>query len=218
VAFGRRGVDVTDILTTVAWPVATVGCIVFVCIFFRKQFAALLDRTTSLGKEGLKTSPPTGQATQELDKLKQAQQLMEALTSPVIREREDLIHQELKAKGLEDESETAKVLIRYLATAQLIVTFEELYRVIFGSQIFLLRTANENRAAGLHKSFVQRHFSNVQEMFAPTFQQWTVENYLHFVLNSRLLIDDEDFYRISNLGVEFLEWIVKVGAPEQKGL
>jgi hypothetical protein len=206
-----------DILKVIAWPIVGGTCFVFACIYFRQHVAALLDRTTSVGKEGLKTSPPTGQTTQEIDKVKQARELVEALTSPVIREREEGIQQLLKDKGLQDDNETVKVLVRYLATTQLIVMFEELYRIIFGSQIFLLKTANENRAAGLSDKFVQDHFAHVQQLFAPNFEQWKTDNYVHFLISSGLLLKDGDFYRITNLGVDFLEWITKIGAPERKG-
>jgi len=207
-----------EILKVVAWPVAVIGCFVFACIYFRKQMCALLDRTTSVGKDGLRASPPTGQTTQELDKVRQAQQLVEALTSPAIREREDLIRKELKERGLEEATETEKVLVRYLATTQLIVAFEELYRIIFGSQIFLLKAANENRAGGLSEAFVIEHFANAQRYFAPTFDQWKPENYVNFLLTSGLLIKTGSSFAISHLGVDFLEWITKIGAPERKGM
>jgi hypothetical protein len=206
-----------DFIKAIAWPAVVVGCFVFACIYFRRQVSALLNRTTSIGREGLKASPPTGQATQEIDKVRQAHELVEALTSPVIREGEEAIRKELKDKGLEDNSETVKVLTRYLATTQLIVTFEELYRVIFGSQIFLLKAANENRAAGLHEQFVKDHFSHVQTLFAPAFDQWTAEAYVHFLLTSGLLLKESDVFRITDLGVDFLEWMIKIGAPEKKG-
>ncbi|MBN2266907.1 MAG: hypothetical protein JW725_01015, partial [Candidatus Babeliaceae bacterium] len=66
-------------------------------------------------------------------------------------------------------------------------------------------------------NFVQEHFVQVKQLYAPTFDQWNTENYVHFLITSRLLIKDADFYRITNLGVDFLEWITKVGAPERKG-
>ncbi len=142
-----------EILKIVIWPAVTIGCVIFACVYFRKQLSALLDRTTSVGKDGLRASPPTGQTTQDIDRVRKAQELVEVLTSPVVREREELIRKELKEKGLEDQSETVKVLTRYLATTQLIVAFEELYRTIFGSQIFLLKAANENRAGGITDCF-----------------------------------------------------------------
>ncbi len=207
-----------EILKIVIWPAVTIGCVIFACVYFRKQLSALLDRTTSVGKDGLRASPPTGQTTQDIDRVRKAQELVEVLTSPVVREREELIRKELKEKGLEDQSETVKVLTRYLATTQLIVAFEELYRTIFGSQIFLLKAANENRAGGITDDFVTEHFENVKRMFAPTFDQWKSENYIRFLLISGLLTRAGQSYGITNLGVDFLEWITKIGAPERKGL
>ena len=52
----------------------------------------------------------------------------------------------------------------------------------------------------------------------PAFDQWTAENYSRFLFSSQLLVRDGDQYRITHLGVDFLEWMVKVGAPEKKGL
>ena len=101
-----------EILKVVCWPIAVLGFLIFVCVFFRRHVAAFLDRTTSIGKDGLKASPPTRQVVQELDRTKQAHEIMEALTSPVIREREDAIRKELNEKGLEESSETVKVLTR----------------------------------------------------------------------------------------------------------
>lgn len=205
-----------DLVKAIAWPVGVVSCFVFACIYFRSQVSGLLNRTTSIGKEGLQTSPPTGQATQEINKVRQANELVEALTPSVVREREEAIRKELKDKGLDDNSDTVKVLTRYLATTQLIVTFEELYRVIFGSQIFLLKAANENRAAGLHEQYVTDHFAHVQKLFSPAFDQWAAPAYVHFLLSSGLMLKDAAFFKITDLGVHFLEWIIKIGAPEKK--
>lgn len=207
-----------ELLKVLIWPGAVVVCVIFVCIFFRKHVAALLDRTTSLGRDGLKTSPPTGQATQEIDKVNQARELVDELTSPVIREQEDQIYKILKDKGLAENSDAVKVLVRYLATTQLIVKFEELYRIVYGSQIYLLKASNENRPGGLLKGFVENHFSQVQKVHAPAFDDWNADSYVKFLLSSNLLLKDGDFYKITILGVTFLEWITRVGAPEHKGL
>jgi hypothetical protein len=47
-----------DLVKSLAWPVVIGGCFIFICIFFRKQIGALLSRTTSVGKDGLKALPP----------------------------------------------------------------------------------------------------------------------------------------------------------------
>jgi len=206
------------IIKALAWPVAVLAFFIFVCIFFRKHVATLLDRTTSVGKEGLKTALPRGQSTQEIDRLKQSQELVEALTSPVLREREELIRAELMKRGLDESGETVKVLIRYLATAGLINTFEELYRIIFGSQIYVLKSANENRASGVSEEFIDQHFNHVCQLFAPTYNAWNRDQYMDFLLKSNLMVRDAGFFKITNLGVEFLGWITRIGALEKKGL
>lgn len=206
------------IIEVLAWPIAALVCFIFACIYFRRHLAALLDRTTSIGKEGLKTTSPTSQSTQEVDRLKQSQELVEALISPAVKERENLIHAELNKRGLDDSGETAKVLIRYLATANLIIIFEGIYRIIYGSQILLLKSANENRVSGLSKESIDQYFAQVRQTFAPFFDKWTVDGYLNFLLTSNLLIQDSGFFKITILGVEFLEWMTKIGAIEKKGL
>jgi len=206
------------VLKALAWPLTVAACFAFACIYFRKQVVALLDRTTSVGKNGLKTSGTTGQASQEIEKLKEAQELVEALRPPVLKEREEQIRRGLKEKGLDVEGQTVNVLIRYLATTELIAIFEALYRIIFGSQISLLKAANENRAGGLPHSFVQDHFVHVRDKFSPAFDQWEVETYMRFLLSSRLVLRDAEVYRITDFGVEFLGWMVIIGTAEGKGL
>lgn len=206
-----------EILKIAVWPIAVVACFVFACIYFRRQVAVLLDRLTSVGKDGLKVPPPTGQTSQEIDKVRQAYDLVEAFTAPVIHEREVAIRKELKEKGLDDTNQAVSFLIHHLAIAKLINTFERLYRIIFGSQIFLLKIANENRT-GLHDQFVKDHFVQACQMFSSVYDRWTVETYIQFLLNEQLMVKDGEFFRITNLGIHFLEWVASVGAPERKGL
>ena len=207
-----------EVLRIVVWPAVVVSCFVFFCLCFRSQVSALLGRTTSVGKDGLKAFPPTGQTPIDATRLEQAQEPFEVLISPAIKEREELIRSELRDKGLHENTETTKVLVRHLATANLVLVFEECYRVILGSQILLLKAANVQRATGIAEDDLADYFVEVQEQYAPTFDEWSVDNYIAFLLASTLMVEESASYKITNLGVEFLEWIIKVGATENKGL
>lgn len=208
-----------DITKVINWPLIVLICFVFFCIFFRKQIVLLLNRTTSVGKDGLKTSLATVQSSREIDKLKQPQEelLADVLASPTLKGREKLIRKELKEKGMDDTGDTVKVLIRYLAMAQLIVNFQEIYRIIYGSQISLLGIANENRAKGISIGIVKTHFVTFQQMFKPIFDQWEVDTYMQFLLSSNLVNKEAQVYRITEFGVEFLDWLVKTGLPDKTG-
>lgn len=210
--------EVLDLLTVVRWPVAAVLLGVIGFILFRKSVVSLLDRITSVSREGLKTSAPTGQIAPDTENVSRARELIDVLASPVIKETEARIKNDLKERGLDYQSETAQVLTSHLAATQLVVFFEETYRIIFGSQIFMLKIANQNRADGVSFDDIAAHFKNLQQVHSPAFDKWTTDTYVSFLLSSSLLTAREDRYRVTNLGVEFLQWMAKNGIPEGKNL
>jgi hypothetical protein len=202
------------LLEAMKWPGVVLALALLVIFLFRAQLAVFLSRVTSIGKEGLKTGPVTGQQTQP-DRTKQAQELMRALDSAALVEQERVIKADLEKRGLEHTGETVDVLVRYLAQSQLAVAFEEVYRVIFGSQIYILKRANENRV--LNRTVIEGHFRHTQTLF-PEFADWDVDRYMSFLLTRGLLQRTGDDYLITTLGTEFLGWMVRIGAGEYKPL
>jgi len=140
---------------------------------------------------------------------------MRALDSPALLEQERLIKADLQKRGLEHEGDTVDVLVRYLAQSQLTVIFEEVYRLIFGSQIYILKRINESRA--LKRSVVEEHFRYTQTLF-PVFADWDTDRYMLFLLGRGVVVFANEEYIITTLGMEFLAWMIRVGATEGKGL
>lgn len=204
----------TALVNVLKWPVVFLAVALIVIFLFRAQLAIFFSRVTSIGKEGLKTGPVTGQESQP-ERAKQAQELMRALDSIALVEHERLIKADLQKRGLDHTGETIDVLVRYLAGSQLAVAFEEVYRIIFGSQIYILKRANESRV--LSRTAVEAHFRHTQTLF-PEFADWEVDRYMSFLLTRGLLQGSGDDYAITALGTEFLAWMVRIGAGENKPL
>jgi hypothetical protein len=202
------------LLDVLKWPVVALAVALVMIFLFRAQLATFFSRVTSIGKEGLKTGPVTGQQTQP-DRAKQAQELMRAFDSAALVEQERVIKADLERRGLEPTGETIDVLVRYLAQSQLTVSFEEIYRLIVGSQIYILKRANENRV--LKRPAVEEHFRHTQTLF-PAFVDWDVDHYMSFLLTRGLLQHTGDDYIMTTFGVEFLAWMVRIGAGEYKPL
>jgi hypothetical protein len=202
------------VLDAVKWPVVFLAVALVVIFLFRAQLATFLSRVTSIGKGGLKIEPVTGQQTQP-DRSKQAQELMRALDSAALLEQERVIKADLEKRGLEHTGETIEVLVRHLASFQLAVVFEEIYRLIFGSQIYVLKRANESRI--LSRASVEEHFRNTQTLF-PGLADWDVDHYMSFLLTRGLLQRVGEDYAITPFGTEFLGWMVRIGAGEFKPL
>jgi hypothetical protein len=202
------------LLDTLKWAVVVVTLALVVIFLFRAQFSVFLSRVTSISKAVLKTGFVTDQQN-EPSRSWQVQELMRAFDSAALLGQERTIKADLEQRGLEHTGETIDVLIRYLAQSQLIVIFEEIYRIIFGSQIYILKRANENRV--LNRTVVEGHFQHTQTLF-PQFAEWDVDRYMSFLLDRGLLQRTGDNYFITLLGQEFLGWMVRIGAAEYKPL
>jgi hypothetical protein len=140
--------------------------------------------------------------------------------SNTVKELEVTILSDLSSKGLDVTSETAEVLSRHLAYTQLALEFEQVYKVIFGSQIILLKKLNQNRVDGRNKEFIDNYFSDVKLRFSEIFKDkgWDTDQYLSFLLGRLLITIVNGKYHITDRGVDFLSWLIKSGQDEDKYL
>jgi len=82
------------------------------------------------------------------------QQLLDVIgSSVVIAEIEGRIKNELSERGLNTDGDTVKILIRHLAGTQILLSFEQIHSLIFGSQVFLLKKLNEVAGQGIQYKF-----------------------------------------------------------------
>ena len=135
----------------------------------------------------------------------------------VVSENEDLIKKDLLGRGLESDSDTAKVLIRHLAVAQSNLWFETVSHTIFGSQIQLLKHLNETRTKVTFE-FLENYFNSVRGRFAEL-AEWSTERYLAFLINYNLIIKHEtNLYELTVAGNEFLMIMAKSGTKDNNPL
>lgn len=206
-----------DILQAITWhQLAFIFAIVFI-FAFRQPLSELIRRTTKIGKEGL-TAGAAPEAQREKSDPEAVQQLLDAVgNSIVIADIEGRIKNDLKEKGLSAEGDAAKVLIRHLAGTQLLLSFEQIHNLIFGSQIYLLKKLNEVAGQGRPWQFVTDHIDHVKQMY-PELADWSYEQYLEFLYGRHLIVRHGDTLHITNLGVEYLTWIARNGRRENNPL
>ena len=147
------------------------------------------------------------------------QELLDAIgSSIVLQDLESRIKSDLIERGLEVKGDTIIVLIKQLAAARILLSFEQIHNLIFGSQIFLLKKLNEVAGQGKPKEFIDSHYQHVQELFSDQLGGWTLEQYLSFLLGRLLITIADNTYHITNFGVEYLTWIVRNGRREDNPL
>lgn len=206
------------IIKAIDWPHLAFLFAVFFVLLFRKPLFGLISRITSIDKSGIKASQ-TPEAQREKQKKESVQQLLLAIgDSIVLQDIEGRIRADLKKKGLETEGDTIKVLIKHLAGTKVFLEFEQLHNLIFGSQIILLKKLNEVAGQGKPIEFVENHFENVKGLFPEQLGDWSLEQYLAFLVRRLLITTKGNISHITNLGVEYLTWMIRNGKREDKPL
>lgn len=207
-----------EILNAITWHhLAFVFSLVFIAMF-RQPLSELIRRITKIGKEGV-TAGSVPEAQREKSDPEAVQQLLDIVgKSIVITDIEGRIKSELKAKGLNIDGDATKVLIRHLAGTQLLLSFEQIHNLIFGSQIFLLKKLNEVAGQGRPLIFVTDHIDRAKNLYSAGLGSWSYDQYLEFMYGRLLIVRHADQIHITNLGVEYLTWIARNGRRENNPL
>jgi hypothetical protein len=184
---------------------------------FRKPISALLNRTHKISKEGIQTLPQqTQQRPETFEKKTVVQELKEAFDSVTLREHETSIRRDLDQRGLKNEQETIDILIRHLAAAQIARHFEFVNSSIWGSQINLLEHLNGSLEGELNENL--RVFYDQAGLTPPISEEYPFERYLNFLILNNLIIQEEEKYKITNLGRDFLGYLVATGRTRPRPL
>jgi hypothetical protein len=206
------------IIKTLGWPHLTFLFAVFFVLLFRKPLLGLISRITSIDKSGIKALQAP-EAQREEQKKESVQQLLLAIgDSIVLRDIEGRIKTDLSERGLDTNGDTIKVLIKHLAATKILLEFEQIHNLIFGSQIFLLKKLNEVAGQGKPMEFVESHFEHMKGLFTELLGGWSLEQYLAFLSARSLITTHGNIFHITNLGVEYLTWMVRNGRGEEKPL
>jgi hypothetical protein len=136
--------------------------------------------------------------------------------SVVLREQEDRIRADLQTLKISDTpKEAIDVLVRNLAAYQLYHAAERLYRLIFGSQLSALKEMN--LLGPMNRDKLREFYDAAAANFPQIYDKYPFEAYLGFLRTNRLITSNDDInFAITNLGREFLQWMVAEGIADTK--
>lgn len=167
--------------------------------------------------ESAKEQKATNQENRNQADSKEVERLLTAVgSSIVIEEQIKRIEDDLSATNIPFDSDASRILIRHLAATQLLVSFEQIYQIIFGSQIQLLQRLKKVAGQGLPASVV---FNIAAESMASHNLSWNQKQYLSYLYGRSLIVDgEEDTIHITNFGVEFITWLILSGKSLDRAL
>lgn len=204
-----------------AWPIAAFALGFVFLAMFRVQVASFISRVRTVGREGVSAQPLPEQRSieQQADAStsKEIQALLQSFDSPALLYQERVLVAELDARKLDSTSDTTKVLVRYLAKNQIALGCEFVYRLIFGSQICFLKRVN-TVAGGISEADAFKFYGLVAQQHPTAFPPDDPKPYFDFLTRQGVVTFESGHFRITDLGREFLIWLVQVGADENKPL
>jgi hypothetical protein len=136
---------------------------------------------------------------------------------PIVREQEQAVWRDLKQLGFDGKPQEAlEVLVKQLSVIKLSLAAETTYRVIFGSQIRLLRFLNlyGPQLSGR----VHQFYESAREKFPLLYESYSFEKYVEYLVTNLLISKGQDgnIYSITAAGREFLKWMTDMSVTEEK--
>lgn len=173
-----------EYIKALAWPI-----IVAIFLFYnRKKVSDFIDRIRQVrGPGGFEAN------TERI-----VEQTTEAATTRV---------EETQLTQLNERASTAE---RNALELQQQLHFERTYRLIFNSQLIILRTINNNPEHKLSADVVRAIYERT--IWNPSYP---FEEYINFLISSYLLSFREGFYSIEMLGILFLNYLGTQGIPDK---
>lgn len=150
------------------------------------------------------------------DPVSSARILLGKLEDPMIIEVENEIEDDLKEYSLYESLEAIPVLTRYLARSKVNLLMSDIYNVIFGSQIRLLRKMNMN--GFLSEEECSKVYDEARIKYPNLYSKYSFQEWVNY-LKSMLLIrfsEEEKGYNITVRGQSFLHYLVNNRLSDNK--
>lgn len=209
----------TEVSKIFVWPII-LAVSLFIC--FRKNLAGLIDRITIIkGPGGTELRTDEQKKAQEIEGKNNLKSENFQKISPEAKKQVESVKKDFKSK-LEREKKNKEGEINYLLEQLSLKTteieFERIYRVIFGSQISLMRDLLSQSPRGRNGEFLAFYFLSAKKVWAPAFDNWSTDQYLAFLMNSDLIFYNaqQQIWQITDKGISFLQYIGNLNYPENK--
>jgi len=183
-------------------------------VMFRSNIGRFLDRTKSVGKDGVRAYdepaalPPQQPVAPPNDALLKR---LEEYHNPLLREVEENIANDLKARGLTNLNDANKALIKSLAGTQLLLEFERVENTIFASQVAALTFLNPRTPTQL--SDIEPFYSAAASKYPKLYENKPFHDWLSYLIAKTLVRVNEDGVEITVRGREYLKARIDQARP-----
>lgn len=198
---------VLPIIKYAIWPLTLIS----VVLIFRKSLINLFNRINKIGYKGalLETNQPSQtQINEEKRPSSTLDQSVRLLSEETLKESEQIVRSQSNLDSIDDKDKKIETLLNYSKIMVVYFQFEQIYSVIFGSQIQILELLNTGVIE--NKQSLKHFYDIAAKTYPETYQQYDYESYFNFLTAYNLIdCDHNGQVRIKMYGVDFLKYLVQ---------
>ena len=196
------------IVGVLAWPLVVLIVTLVALLLFRPQIGALIGRTKKVGKGGIETFE--SQPAQPMEEKKGVDEFFRSFDSPLLVEAEGLILKDLKERKIESSGDREKTLVRALASTNIVLHFEQVYGLLWASQLACLRYLNP-RDQGAEATEIVPFYELAKANYPTWYDNYSFDRWLGFLRAFNLVLERDSRVFITVAGREFLKYHVAAG-------
>lgn len=203
-------------LEIIIWPLCLIIIAITFMLLFRAPLLSFIERATKIGNDKFSIN-----ADQKLDKKQIETKNSSYIDSAYGMFKEGtmnwfrkVVAENSKYEGLDDDSKKIETLVRYSAVMSLVNNFEFIYYNIYGSQIALLREIN--KSTNSTKSSVEYIYIEAKKQYPDLYKEYSYDKYLNFLKGVNLILINNEKLVITDLGVDFLKYLLDAKKDENK--
>jgi len=147
------------------------------------------------------------------DMSEKVQELMGENSFQIVTDKEESIKLELQKDGLGHSGPTEKLLARRVAVFEAIHWFDQIYNNILGAQISFLQTLKKKKNLDETEAFTALMSFKIGR---PALKIWTLEMFLSYLINMKLIKIEAGSYTTTVYGDEFLQMLEASGNDQIK--
>ena len=208
--------DITTLLGVLIWPLV----VIIIFLILRRPLKEFINRIKSIGFKGtgIETEIPKKQSSDEgspYEKLikeipnKNLERIQSNFNPETLEVFRKTVLNESNVDSFKTHEEREQVLFSYSQMIYLIMQFNRIYNLIYGSQIRILDRLNSSNDETLES--IMPFFEEAKRNDPKFYGDYPYKNYLEFLSSYSLIQIEANSVKITPIGIDFFKYIVESG-------
>ena len=215
--------DIVIVINALKWPAALIAIVFFLVVKLKSSIEFLVRgiKSVKYGQISAEVGPnvqdnekttlvSTGR--EETDILTDKE--LYSFSSDIIERAKTILEGDLKINSLQDQTAKLDRLYKYCQALLIHRMYERLYNSIYGSQLYILDALNTYGTA--RKDVFKPFFDSAVARHPDFYGTYSYDDYFDFLVRMELVSESKGVYRITNIGRDFLKFIIETNKTINK--